>query len=112
MKAKAWIALVLVLVCLLSACGVTQRSLVGTWKCQQTVMTLVTEVTYEFREDGTGCMNNVVDIDFTYTLQDDQLQLTTSVLGITNTESYTVSFDGGDLLLVSGSETLRLEKVK
>jgi len=112
MKVRSCIALVLVVACLLCACGVSQRSLVGTWKYQQTVLGVVTETTYVFNEDGTGTVKNIVDVDFTYTLTDDQLTITTTVLGISGTETYTVSFDGGKLVMANGTETLYLEKVK
>ena len=112
MKVKSAIALVLVLACLLCACGVSQRSLVGSWKYQQTVLGVVTETTYVFNEDGTGTIKNIVDVNFTYTLTEDQLEITTTVLGISATESYTVRFEGGQLILSNEKDTMRLEKIK
>ena len=112
MKMKRLIALVLVVACLLCACGVSQRSLVGSWKYQTTVLGVVTETIYVFNEDGTGTMDSIVDLNFTYTLSEDQLEITTTVLGISDTKSYTVSFDGGKLVMADGTDTMYLEKVK
>lgn len=95
----------------LCSCVSPEKSIVGTWKSQNTVLGIVTETTYIFNEDGSGKLSNVLDIDFTYSFSEDKLLITTSALGIENTTEYSFAFDGNKLVLTSDSDTIELEKV-
>ncbi|MBE6916698.1 MAG: hypothetical protein E7470_02160 [Ruminococcaceae bacterium] len=103
--------LVLVLVLSLSACT-PQKKVLGTWKHQSNVFGIVTETLYTFNEDGTGTMSTLVDIAFTYTIDDNVLRITTTVLEMSHTDTYTYQFDGDKLTLTGDNETLELTKVK
>lgn len=68
-------------------------------KNQTTVLGVVTETTYTFNEDGTGTKSNVLDINFAYLFEKEELLITTSTLGIENTEKYSFDFNGDKLVL-------------
>lgn len=104
-------ALVISMILVLCACATPEKSIVGTWKSQSSVLGIVTETTYTFNEDGTGSLTNVFSVDFTYSFSEDKLLITTSTLGIENTEEYTFKFSGDTLVLTGAKETLHLEKV-
>ena len=95
----------------LCACS-PEKSIVGSWKHQTTVLGVVTETVYTFNEDGTGKISSVVDVSFTYEFSDDKLLITTSTLGIKNTEEYSYEFSGSKLALTGDKDTISLEKVK
>ena len=103
--------LILVLVLSLCACSNEQR-IVGTWKHQATILGVVTESTYEFKEDGTGVLTGVLPIEFTYEFVDSELHITTNTLGLENTTKYTFEFSGDKLTLKSGDTTMELIKNK
>lgn len=94
------------------ACGAPEKAIIGTWKHQKTVLGVVTETTYVFKEDGTGVKSGLLDIAFTYTFSGEKLLITTATLGIENTEEYTYQFHLNELVLTGEKETLTLEKVK
>lgn len=104
--------LVFVIVISLCACVAPEKVIVGTWKSQTTVLGIVTETKYTFNEDGTGTKSNVIDVSFTYSFEDDKLVITTSTLGIENTDKYAFEFKGDSLTLTNDKETVNLEKVK
>ena len=104
--------LLVVMVFALCSCAAPEKSIVGTWKNQTTVLGVVTETTYTFNEDGTGTKSNVLDINFTYSFEEEKLLITTSTLGIENTEKYSFDFNGDKLVLTGEKETIELEKVK
>lgn len=106
-------ACLLVLVCILSACEpVAEFAIIGTWKSQKTVLGVVTETVYVFNEDGTGSRKTVWETEFTYSLTDEKLLITTSTLGIETTEEYTYDFDGKKLMLTGEHDTIYLERVE
>lgn len=104
--------LVVVIVIGLCSCAAPEKSIVGTWKNQTTVLGIVTETTYTFNEDGTGIISNVLDISFTYSCYSEKLLITTSVLGIENTETYSYDFNGDKLLLIGENDIIELVRVK
>lgn len=104
--------LLVVMIFALCSCTAPEKSIVGTWKNQTTVLGVVTETTYTFNGDGTGTKSNVFDIDFTYSFEEEKLLITTSTLGIENTEKYSYDFSGDKLVLTGDSGTIDLEKVK
>lgn len=112
MKKVVAFMLVIVLALSLLACAKPSEAILGTWKHQSTILGVVTETTYVFNEDGTGSKTNVLEIKFTYAITEEKLIITTSALGIENTEEYTYEFDGDKLVLTGEKDTLVLEKVK
>ena len=104
--------LLCVMVFALCSCAISEKLIVGTWKSQTTVLGVVTETKYTFNEDGTGTKSNVLDINFTYSFEEGKLLITTSTLGIENTEKFSYSFKGNKLVLSGDQETINLEKVK
>lgn len=96
----------------LCACTAPETSIVGTWKNQSTILGVVTETVYTFNEDGTGTKSNVLDIGFTYSFSEEKLLITTSTLGIENTEEYDYKFNGSKLVLTGDKDTINLERVK
>ena len=106
------VLLLVVMVFTLCACAGPEKAIVGTWKSQNTILSIVTETTYTFNEDGTGTKSNVLDIKFTYSFEGEELLITTSALGIENTEKYAYEFNGDKLVLTGDKETINLEKVK
>lgn len=105
-------ALVVVMALSLLACAKPAEKILGSWKHQSSVLGVVTETTYTFSEDGTGTKTNVLEIKFTYVITEDKLLMTTSTLGIENTEEYSYEFDGDQLVLTGEKDTLTLQKVK
>lgn len=110
MRKIAALVLVVVMVFMLSACLAPKLAIVGTWKSEETVLGVVTQTSYTFNEDGTGEMTGVLTVPFTYIFTEDKLCITTKVIGIENTTSYTYQFSGKKLTLTGEKETLVLEK--
>ena len=107
------VALILVAMALcLYSCASPEKSIVGTWKHETTILGVATETTYTFNEDGSGTKSNMLDIDFKYHFTEDKLVITTSTLGIKNTEEYSFEFDGDKLVLTNEKDTMDLKKVK
>ncbi len=104
-------SLVIVMAFLLVACSAPEKSIVGTWKSQSTVLGVVTETEYVFNEDGTGTKSSVLDIDFTYTIGEEKLTITTVTLGIESKDEYSFEFKDNKLALTNDSETISLSKV-
>ena len=105
------LSFVLVLVLVAAMCGCTpEKAIVGTWKSHNTVLGVVTETTYVFRADGTGERSNLLTTAFTYTISKDTLTLTTSVMGLERTESFSYRFEGKKLILTDSKETITLER--
>ncbi len=99
------------LVLILVGCSAQQR-IVGTWTSQKTVLGVVTQTQYVFREDGTGIRTTLLDVDFTYTVEGEKLYITTEVLGIESKEEYIIEFKGDSLILMGQGETVVLEKAE
>lgn len=110
MRRIATLVLVLVMMVSLCACLAPKAAIVGTWKSQETVLGVVTQTNYTFNEDGTGEKSGVLPVPFTYSFTEDKLNITTSVLGIESTTSYTYQFSYKKLTLTGEKETLVLEK--
>lgn len=111
MKRTLCITMAVLLLFAFGACASAEKSIVGTWKSQKTVLGVVTETTYIFNEDGTGSKSTVFTTDFTYSFSDDKLLITTSTLGIKSTDEYEFSFDGDKLILKDGEDIIELNKV-
>ena len=100
------------LMTLLAGCGSKQSKIVGTWSYQQTtILNVVTERTYTFREDGTGSapvLDGLTNVDMTYTLDGDQLTITRGELldSLVGPEVYTVSFGSGSMTLKAEDGTV------
>lgn len=112
MKRAVAFALVIVMALCLFSCAKPAEKILGSWKYQSSVLGVVTETTYVFNEDGTGSKTNVLEIKFTYAITEDKLLITTSTLGIENTEEYSYEFSGDELVLTGEKDTLTLQKVK
>lgn len=105
------LSFVLVLVLVAAMCGCSpEKAIVGTWTSKNTVLGVVTETTYVFRADGTGERSGLITTAFTYTIDEDTLVLTTSVMGLEHKESYAYRFEGKTLTLTGGLEPIVLEK--
>ena len=112
---KKAISVVLVVLCVItvfSACAKPEKKIIGTWNGEQSVLGVVAKYSFTFNEDGTGNMTSALDIGvaMTYTIEGDKLNITTSVLGISNTKTYTFAFEGDQLLLTEGDTTITLTK--
>ncbi|MBO5867701.1 MAG: hypothetical protein J6Q54_02185 [Oscillospiraceae bacterium] len=110
MRKVLCVVLALVMILMLCSCVVYEKAIIGTWKHQNTILGVVTETTYEFKEDGTGVLTNVLPIEFTYEFVEDKLNITTNTLGIENKTAYTFKFEGDKLTLTNGDTTIVLEK--
>ena len=106
--------LLLVSVTLMFSCVTEEETIVGTWKCQNNVLGVVTENVYVFNEDGTGTMSTVLDINLamTYTVDETSLFITTSVIDIEHTTKYTYTLEDNQLTLKNDDETIVLKRVE
>ena len=119
---KKTISIVLVLVLALTAlagCGAKKNLIIGTWSYQQTtILNVVTERTYTFREDGTGsapALDGIMNVDMTYTLAGDQLTINRGEIldSLTGAEVYTVKFSGNKMTLTAADgSVIELTKVE
>lgn len=108
------IVTLLIVICAMMVCACsTDKSIVGTWKSQSTVLGVVTETTYVFNEDGSGSKRGIVDIPFTYSIDGNKLTITTNVIGVDiSTKEYAFERSGDILELRSGNEYIKLTKEK
>ena len=106
--------LLLVLVLSLLGCAevAPEKAIVGTWKARDTVMGIVTETTYVFREDGTGERTGLFTTAFTYRFSGEELLLTSTVITFESTDVYSWKFDGDKLILTGSKETITLVKAE
>ena len=116
---SAVLAVILILACFAGCSNVKQYMIVGSWSYQQTtILNVVTERTYTFREDGTGSapvLDGVTNVEMTYTLSGDQLTINRGELidSLTGAEVYTVKFGVNTLTLTSADGTeIELTKVE
>ena len=111
-KTVSLILVVLSVVLLLTGCMKPEKKIIGTWNGEATLLGVVAEYSFTFNEDGTGKMSTGMDIgvSMTYTISDTQLDITTSVLGINSTKTYTYAFDKNTLTLNDGSDSIVLTK--
>ena len=115
---SAALAVLLILACFAGCSQVKQSLIVGTWSYQQTtILNVVTERTYTFREDGTGSapvLDGVTNVDMTYTLSGDQLTINRGELidSLAGAEVYTVKFGVNTMTLTSpDGSVIELKKV-
>lgn len=104
--------LLVVIAIALCSCATPEKTIVGTWKSQTTVLGVVTETSYTFKDDGTGIKSGLLDIGFTYSFDGNSLFITTNTLGIETTAKYSVELSGDKMVLTSSTETIDLERVK
>ena len=112
---KKMISCVLIVVCILAvfaSCAKPEKKIVGTWTGETNILGVVAEYSFTFNEDGTGRMTAALDVGvaMTYTINDEKLSITTSVLGISSTKDYTYKFDGDQLILNDGGTEIVLTK--
>ena len=106
------VCLLVALVIGLVACAAPGKKLVGSWKNTETVFGVKVETVYEFHDDGTGKIITVMDVEFTYSVDEDKLVITSYPLGVKTTSEYTFAFADGKLLLTDEqNSTMVLEKV-
>lgn len=104
---KLSIVLALLLVCtfVFASCGEAGK-LVGTWETSGLVTT-----SYTFNKDGTGVYSVAgVGVNFTYTLSDGKLIVTTGETGISVTYTYTIEKDV--LTMTVGTTSVSYTKAK
>jgi len=90
-----------------------RADLVGTWKTSATFLGVVTETSYEFRENSTGIRRSgILDLgtSFSYNIsvseqgigqESGELEITTSILGVKSTEHYLYALEGDSLRLTT-----------
>ena len=106
------LSLLLVLACFAGCGAVKKNMIVGTWSYQQTtILNVVTERTYTFREDGTGSapvLDGITNVEMTYTLAGDQLTINRGELidSLAGAEVYTVKFGVNTMTLTSADGTV------
>lgn len=92
-----------------AGCAKPEKQILGTWTGSSSILGVVTDYTYEFYEGGTGKMSSALNIglETKYVITDTQLDITTAVLGIESTKSYTYAFEKNTLTLTEiGTDTV------
>jgi hypothetical protein len=112
---KKVISCVLIVLCILTvfaSCAKPEKKILGTWTGEENILGVVAKYSFTFNEDGTGSVTAALDVGaaMTYKIEGDQLSVTTSVLGISNTRTYTFVFEGDTLILNDGSKQITLTK--
>lgn len=114
---KKIISMVLLLaltVCMFASCAVKpEKAIIGTWTGTKELLLVEATYTFTFNEDGTGKMSTPgidLGVAMTYTIDGDTLTVNTTVLGITNTNTYTMAFEDDKLVLTSGEDVITLTK--
>lgn len=109
-KAYGIVALMLILCCMLSACG-KNEALVGTW----TVSEDGVEMSFIFNSDGTGeitALGGLMKIEYAYKVDGNKItfhEINQEVLG---SDPYTYEIKGDKLSLTAGGEVMVLTKEK
>lgn len=116
---KKAISLVLIFVLVLAAfasCGSPEKKLIGTWKGDVEVLGVTTSYEYTFNEDGTGKMTGVLGstgVAFDYSIgEDGKLNVTTKLLGVESTKTYTYTVEKNTLTLTEGETVITLTKAE
>jgi hypothetical protein len=111
-KIISCILIVAMVAVVFAGCANPQKKILGTWTGESTLLGIVAEYSFTFNADGTGKMTAAKDIgvSMTYTISEEKLSITTSLLGIDSTTDYTYSFDKDTLTLSDGSRTIVLTK--
>ena len=112
---KKVISCVLIVVCVLTvfaACTKPEKKILGTWTGEENVLGVVAKYSFTFNENGTGSMTAALDVGvaMTYTIDGDKLSITTAILGISNTKTYTYAFEDDHLILNDGENQITLTK--
>lgn len=100
--------------------AINESKLIGTWECEKETGLFGTTVdlTYTFEEDGKGSMPLLdsgigVDVNFTYTVEEDILTIKVESDLLSRTDVYTMVFEDDVLTLTDDSgEVLELTKVE
>jgi hypothetical protein len=111
---KKIVAALLVVALMMSVAGCSaKQKIIGTWEMEASVMGLTVSTSYTFHEDGTGTMSAMLisGLEFTYEVEGNVLTIH-SVLGISSTTEYELSFEGDTMTMTSGGESMTLTKVK
>ena len=116
---KKAISLVLIFVLVLAAfasCGSPEKKLIGTWKGDVEILGVTTSSEYTFNEDGTGKMTGVLGstgVAFDYIIGEDvKLNITTKLLGVESTKTYTYTVEKNTLTLTEGETVITLTKAE
>ena len=116
---KKAISLVLIFVLVLAAfasCGSPEKKLIGTWKGDVEILGVTTSYEYTFNEDGTGKMTGVLGstgVAFDYSIgEDGKLSVTTKLLGVESTKTYTYTVEKNTLTLTEGETVITLTKAE
>ncbi len=116
---KKAISLVLIFVLVLAAfasCGSPEKKLIGTWKGDVEILGVTTSYEYTFNEDGTGKMTGVLGstgVAFDYSIgEDGKLNVTTKLLGVESTKTYTYTVEKNTLTLTEGETVITLTKAE
>lgn len=109
-KIAAIVAVILMLCCMLSACG-KNESLVGTWTVSEDGI----EMSFVFNSDGTGeidALDGLMKIEYAYKVEGNTItfqEINQEVLG---SDPYTYEIKGDKLSLTAGGEVMELTKEK
>lgn len=109
-KATAIVAAILMICCLLSACG-KDESIVGTWTINEDEI----KMSFIFNSDGTGqltALAGLMTVDYTYKIEGNTItfhELNQDVLG---SDPYTFEIKGDELSLTAGGDVMVLTKEK
>ena len=111
MKKILLLLLAALLIMALTSC--TLGGVVGSWKNETEILGFAAETVYTFEKDGTGHYSTIlgVDVDFTYTLEDGILTITTHVLGLSHSNEYEYSRKGDTLTLIRDESSVTMIKV-
>lgn len=117
MKKTISVALVLIMVlCALSGCAVKpEKAIIGTWTGSKDILIGTAEYSFTFNEDGTGSMSTPgisLGVEMKYTITDNNLSIVTTVLGISQTNNYTMEFTENTLVLTGDDGAIVLTKAE
>ncbi len=118
MKKVISLALIFVLVLVaFASCGSPEKKLIGTWKGDVELLGVTTSYEYTFNEDGTGKMTGALGsntgVAFSYTVgEDGKLNITTTLLSVENTKTYTYTVEKDTLTLTEGDTVITLKKAE
>lgn len=117
MKKAISLALIFVLVlAAFASCGSPEKKLIGTWKGDVELLGVTTSYEYTFNEDGTGKMTGVLGstgVAFDYSIgEDGKLNVTTKLLGVESTKTYTYTVEKNTLTLTEGETVITLTKAE